>query len=151
MMRSVNKFQKSFKKHLISVFWWHGYQRILMRCFLKFKFMYNLPPLLPSSIDSSNLPLLIDQRVALNYELVVSNTLQGVGDLYNIYDSSGLKNGQHLIPNLRSRKHIDDLTLGGYLHYWQRNWWLGFSYSTSLITGIPLGQSQAPSDFIILL
>jgi hypothetical protein len=79
------------------------------------------PPLLPSSIDNSNLPLLIDQRVALNYELAISNTLEGVGDLYNIYDSGGLKNGQHLIPNLRSRKHIDDLALGGYLNYWQRN------------------------------
>jgi hypothetical protein len=86
-----------------------------------------MPPHLPPSTIPPILPPTVDSRVDL--------------DFFNIYNCGGLKNGSHLLPSSRTRKHIEDLeVMGGTLIRWQREWWLGVCYSASVVTGIPLDQ-----------
>jgi hypothetical protein len=72
--------------------------------------------------------------------LAITNTLQGVVDFFSIYNNGGLKNGQHLIPSLRYRKHIDNLIPKGYLNRWHRKWWLEVYYSVFVVASILLDQ-----------
>jgi hypothetical protein len=100
-----------------------------------------MPPHLPPSTIPPILPPTVDSRVDLEYERAVANTMEGVCDFFNIYNCGGLKNGSHLLPSSRTRKHIEDLeVMGGTLIRWQREWWLGVCYSASVVTGIPLDQ-----------
>jgi hypothetical protein len=102
-----------------------------------------IPPHSPPSTVASILPLIIDSivdsRVDLEDERAIANTMEGVGGFFNIYNSSRLKDGSHLLPNSRARKHIEDLkvTDGSLVHRW-RKWWLGICYSASAVTCIPL-------------
>jgi hypothetical protein len=102
-----------------------------------------IPPHLPPSTVAPILLPIVDSKVDLEDERVVANTMEGVGDFFNIYNNGGLKDGSHLLPSSRARKHIEDLEeTGRTLVRRRREWWLGICYSASAVTGIPLDQIQ---------
>ena len=99
-----------------------------------------LPLSPPSTIAPILLPI-VDSRVNLEDERAITNTMEGIGDFFNISNSSGFKNGNHLLPNSRAWKHIEDLeVMGGTLICRWREWWLGVCYFVSAMIGIPLDQ-----------
>jgi hypothetical protein len=72
-----------------------------------------IPPHLPPSTIPPILPPTVDSGVDLEDERAVANTMDGVGDFFNIYNRGGLKDGSHLLPSSRARKHIEDLEVTG--------------------------------------
>ena len=75
-----------------------------------------IPLYLPPSTVAPILPSIVDFRNDLEDERAVANTIEGVGDFFNIYNNSGLKDRNHLLPSSRARKHIKDLeVIGGTL------------------------------------
>jgi hypothetical protein len=74
--------------------------------------------------------------------------MEGVGDFFNISNSGGLKDGNHLLPSSRAWKHIEDLEVTGEtLVCRRREWWLGVCYSASAVTCILL--DQIPDDDVM--
>jgi hypothetical protein len=75
-------------------------------------------------------------------DLAVTNTLEGVGDVFDIRCIGGFQNDEDLVPKWSKRMAMEDLS-GGNRGRRRREWWLGICYSASAVTGIPINELGA--------
>ena len=75
-------------------------------------------------------------------DLAVTNTLEGVGDFFDMYCLDGIQKDEDLISKWSKRMAMEDLS-GGNRGRRRREWWLGICYVVATDTGIPINKLGA--------